>query len=89
MTILMILLLLVNIACFIMVLIKLFQDKGALHGILGLICSLYTFIWGWMNAGRLNIKNIMIVWTLVIILQIIVNVVFGASMSAIPSATTP
>ena len=89
MSILMILLLLVNIACFIMVLIKLFQDKGALHGILGLICSLYTFIWGWMNAGRLNIRNIMIIWTVVIILQIIVNAVFGASMAAMPTATTP
>ena len=89
MTILMILLLLVNIACFIMVLIKLFQDKGALHGILGLICSLYTFIWGWMNAGRLNIRNIMIIWTVVIILQIIVNVVFGASMAAYPTPATP
>lgn len=89
MQILMILLLLVNIACFIYVLIKLFQDKGALHGILGLICSLYTFIWGWMNAGRLNLKNIMIIWTLVIILQIIVNIAFGASMASFPTQTTP
>ena len=89
MSILLILILLANIACFIIVLIKLFQDKGALHGILGLICSLYTFIWGWMNAGRLNIRNIMIIWTVVILLQIILNAVFGASMAGMPSATTP
>ena len=63
--------------CFIMVLIKLFQENGALHGILGLICGLYTFIWGWMNANRLNIKNIMIIWTLLIIVSIIVNVMGG------------
>ena len=63
--------------CFIMVLIKLFQDKGILHGILGLICSLYTFIWGWMNATRLGIKNIMIIWTLLILLSLVVNVAFG------------
>ena len=81
MPILMILLLVANIACFIIVLIKLFQNEGALKGILGLICSLYTFIWGWMNAGRLNIKNIMIIWTVIIILQIIVNVVFGNAMA--------
>ena len=49
------------IICFIMVLIKLFQDKGPLHGILGLICGLYTLIWGWMNADRLGIKNIMMI----------------------------
>lgn len=89
MSILLILILLANIACFIMVLIKLFQDKGALHGILGLICSLYTFIWGWMNAGRLNIKNIMIIWTVIIILQIILNAMFGASMAGMPTTTTP
>jgi hypothetical protein len=33
-------------------LVKLFQQKGALHGILGLICMLYTFIWGWMNIKK-------------------------------------
>ena len=63
--------------CFIIVLIKLFQENGALHGILGLICGLYTFIWGWINANRLNIKNIMIIWTLLIIVSIIVNVMSG------------
>lgn len=63
--------------CFIIVLIKLFQENGALHGILGLICGLYTFIWGWMNANRLNIRNIMIIWTLLIIVSIIVNVMSG------------
>ena len=63
--------------CFIIVLIKLFQENGVLHGILGLICGLYTFIWGWINATRLNIKNIMIIWTLLIIISIIVNVMSG------------
>jgi hypothetical protein len=63
--------------CFIMVLIKLFQENGVLHGILGLICGLYTFIWGWINANRLNIRNIMIIWTLLIIVSIIVNVMSG------------
>ena len=59
--------------CFIIVLIKMFQDAGVLHGILGLICGLYAFIWGWMNATRLNIRNIMLIWSLLIILSIIVN----------------
>ena len=65
------------IICFIIVLIKLFQNEGALKGILGLICGLYTLIWGWMNATKLNIRNIMIIWTLLIILSIIVNVATG------------
>jgi hypothetical protein len=38
-----------------------------LHGILGIICSLYTFIWGWIESGRLGIKNIMLAWTALLI----------------------
>ena len=66
--------------CFIIVLIKLFQNEGALKGILGLICALYTFIWGWMNGDRLGIRNIMMIWTVLIIIQLILNFVFGATM---------
>ncbi len=49
---------------FILVLVKLFQTKGALHGILGLFCGIYTFIWGWMNAKSLNLMKLMLIWTL-------------------------
>ena len=66
--------------CFIIVLIKLFQNEGALKGILGLICGLYTFIWGWMNSERLGIRNIMMIWTLLIIIQLILNFVFGVAI---------
>ena len=68
-----------SLICFIIVLIKLFQNEGALKGILGLICSLYTFVWGWMNASRLNIKNIMIIWTALIVLGIIVQIAAGGA----------
>ena len=73
---------LVGLAClvpFIMVLIKLFQTKGALHGILGIICGLYTFIWGWMNATTLNIKNVMLLWTGLLIASIVLNAIFAGS----------
>ena len=78
-----ILLLLVELAafvCFIMVLIKQFQTAGAVHGIIGIItCSIWTFIWGWMNATTLNIKNIMMIWTLLIVICIALQFVFGVS----------
>ena len=48
MQILSLLLSLVTFVLFILVLIKLFQKEGTLKGILGLICAIYTFIWGWM-----------------------------------------
>ena len=77
------------VICFIMVLIKLFQENGVLHGILGLICGLYTFIWGWMNATRLGIKNIMIIWTLLIIVSVIVNVMTGGFSYSFGTPATP
>jgi hypothetical protein len=78
-----------SVICFIIVLIKLFQNEGALKGILGLICSLYTFIWGWMNATKLNIKNIMMIWTALIILCIILSFMGGGFQYSIgtPPAT--
>ena len=67
-----------SFVCFIIVLIKQFQQGGALHGIIGIItCGIWTFIWGWMNGGRLNIKNIMMIWTLLIVVGIILNVLGG------------
>lgn len=65
--------------CAIIVLIKLFQNEGALKGILGLICGLYTFIWGWMNANKLGIKNIMIIWTVLLIIYMILAGMGGFS----------
>lgn len=64
---------LASLICAILVLIKLFQRKGILHGILGIICGIYTFIWGWINADREGIKNVMLAWTALIILGIILG----------------
>lgn len=71
-----------SLVCAVIVIIKLFQNEGALKGILGIICGLYTFIWGWMNAGRLGIRNIMLIWTALIILGIILNVIGGATAAS-------
>jgi hypothetical protein len=64
----------------IIVLVKLFQKEGFLKGVLGLICMLYTYIWGWQNIGReeLKLKTWMYLWTGAIVLGLILNVV-GAS----------
>jgi hypothetical protein len=77
-----------SIICFIIVLIKLFQNEGALKGILGIICGLYTFIWGWMNATKLNIKNIMIIWTLLIIVSIVLGMMGGSFMYSVGTPVT-
>jgi len=61
----------------IVVLIKLFQKEGILKGILGLICMLYTYIWGWTKVKdtSLNLKTWMYIWTGAIVLGIILNVI--------------
>ena len=78
-----------SLICFVIVLIKLFQTEGALKGILGLICSLYTFIWGWMNATKLNIKNIMMIWTALIILCFVLGFMGGGFSYSVGTPTTP
>lgn len=77
--------------CFIMVLIKQFQDAGAVHGIIGIItCSLWTLIWGWMNATRLNIKRLMMIMTALLIIYIALYIVgAGAMMSQMYGSAPP
>lgn len=65
------------IICFIIVLVKMFQTAGVVQGIIGLICGIWAFIWGWMNAGKVGIKNIMVIWTVLILLSIILNIAGG------------
>ena len=65
--------------CWIIVLIKIFQNDGALKGILGLICSLFAFIWGWIHAGRLGTKQIMMIWTVLIIIYCILAAMGGVN----------
>ena len=66
-----------SFVCFIIVLIKLFQAKGVLHGILGLICALYTFIWGWLNVDRYGIRTVMLVWTGLFVISILLGMGVG------------
>lgn len=82
--ILMILAGLASFVFFIIVVVKLFQQKGALHGILGILCGLYTFIWGWMNADRLALKQTMIYWTVAIVAQIVFQVLIAVMGGGMP-----
>ena len=73
--------------CFIMVLIKQFQDAGAVHGIIGIVtCGIWTFIWGWMNAQRLNIRNLMLIWS---VLWVIYLVLCFTGAVALPGFAPP
>jgi hypothetical protein len=65
--------------CQILVLTKMLPEEGILKTILGLICGLYALIWGWQNADRLGIKKLMQIWTGLIIVGLVLNVLARAS----------
>ena len=69
-----------SLVCFILVLIKLFKKEGVGLGILGIICGLYTFIWGWINHKKQKITNIMLIWTILIIVSLVLNYVIGVKL---------
>jgi hypothetical protein len=69
-----------SVVCWVMVLIKMFPAEGPLKGILAIICGLYAFVWGWINASRFNLRNIMLAWTVCILICIATGAVAGASM---------
>jgi hypothetical protein len=61
----------------IVVLYKLFKKEGLVKAILGFICMLYTYIWGWQHIKQedLNLKTWMYVWTGAIVLGVILAVI--------------
>ena len=64
---------LANLVMFIMVLVKLFQEEGVGKGILGIICSIYTFIWGWMKHKELDLTKIMTAWSILLVIGMILS----------------
>lgn len=70
---------LVGLASFVLaiiVLIKLYNAEGAGQMVLGLICGLYLFYWGWKNADRLGFTKEMNAWKLCVAGQIVLMVLF-------------
>jgi hypothetical protein len=67
----------VNIICFVIVLIQMFQRGATGLGItcivLALCCGmgvLVAFVYGWMRARDWNITNLMTVWTIAVAIDI-------------------
>lgn len=64
---------------FFIVLVKLFKNEGALKGILGFFCSIYTFIWGWMKHKQLGMTKLMTTWSILTVAGIVMIPVMGVS----------
>jgi uncharacterized protein YutD len=75
-------LVIINILClvfFFIVLVKLFKNEGALKGILGFFCSIYTFIWGWMKHKQLGMTKTMAAWSILTVVGMVMVPVMGVS----------
>lgn len=71
-----------SLVCWILVLIKMFQNDKPLIGILGIFCGLWAFVWGWMKSSTLGLKKIMMLWSVCIGLSIVGNIIYGSVMAA-------
>ena len=74
-----------SLVCFILVIIKMFQVGESTMGIVCLVLllccigGLVAFIYGWINARKWDITNIMWIWTGLIIAGIVLNIIAMAS----------
>lgn len=87
---------LISLACFVMVLIKMFQNGATGIAIacivLILLCGigvLIAFIYGWMKSGEWNIGNIMLIWTICIVASLGLSVFTGAANIIAGGAAAP
>lgn len=68
---------LASLVCFILVIVAMFQNNQATMGILCLVLllclvgGLVAFVYGWMKSSEWNIKNIMIIWTIAIVIGLL------------------
>jgi hypothetical protein len=83
----------VSLVCFVMVLIRIFQDGQTGLGvacIVLLFCAgigvIIAFIVGWMNARRWVITNLMTVWTVCILINIVLT---GIIIATAPAGQSP
>jgi hypothetical protein len=78
-----------SLVCFILVLVKMFQTNQTTLGVVCIILTLCTgvgpligFIYGWIKVTEWNIKNVMLVWTGIFVLNIIIGIGFWAQLGS-------
>jgi len=68
------------LACWILVVVKVFQSGNTGMGIC-CICPLFAFIYGWIKCGELEIRNIMLIWTGIVVVNIVLRVLAAQAMA--------
>ncbi len=68
-----------SVVCWIMVLIPIFKQNVGL-GILGVICSLFTFVYGWVKVKEFNCQKVMIIWSIALVVAIITQILGAGAL---------
>ena len=66
-----------SIVCWIIILIEMFNRDKVISAVIGIICGLWAFIWGWQKVNEHGKKQVMQIWTACIIAGIVCNVLAG------------
>ena len=72
----------VSLVCFIIVLIKMFQNDQTVLGIVCIVLafcgglgSLIAFVFGWVKSSEWQLKNVMLIWSLFLVLGIVTSII--------------
>lgn len=57
-----------SFVCWIIVLIQMFKRQHVGLGVVGILCALVAFVYGWIKAREWGITMVMLVWTACLIL---------------------
>lgn len=72
---------LVSLVCFILIIVKMFQNDDSTLGIICIVTifcgigGLIAFVMGWINAGKYGASQLMLVWTGAIVGSVVLNII--------------
>jgi hypothetical protein len=87
----------ISLVCFIMVVVKMFQNGQTGLGIASIVLifccgigGLIAFVYGWMKSAEWSIQNIMMAWTGCIVLNILLSAIgYGTGIIPLPNVQAP
>jgi hypothetical protein len=65
-------------ACWIYTIVRLFQIGKTIEGVCA-ICPLVGFILGWVRVKELNHQKVMVIWSVLLVVSILINVMLAGS----------
>ncbi len=72
---------LASVTCDILIIIKIFKANQVGLGVLAIFCPLFTFIYGWMKANEWGTKQIMLIWSALVGVSILLNIIVMVTAS--------